>query len=62
METIGKKYDLRWRFDFSDGKVKYGKWSSPGSTDELKAYCNNREGLIRASIEGKNVHKPAEVR
>lgn len=50
-----KKYDLRWRYDFIDGRVKYGKWSSPGNCKESQAWSNNGEGLLYASVEGKHV-------
>ena len=62
MEVVDKKYDLRWRFDFCDGRIKYGKWSSPGETNAVKACYNNGEGLLRACIEGKNVFDPSDVR
>lgn len=50
-----KKYDLRWRFDFAGRASKWGKWSSPGQSPELKAWSNNKEGLVRACIEGQDV-------
>jgi len=57
-----KKYDLRWRFDFAGRPPKWGKWSSPGNSNETKASHQNAEGLVRASIEGKNVFNPGDVR
>jgi len=50
-----KLYDLRWRFDFANRPSRYGKWSNPGKSKELHAWCQNQEGLIRASIEGQHV-------
>ena len=53
-----KKFDLRWRFEFNNGRApKYGMWSNPGPTEDLatKAWCVNKEGLARAIIEGKNI-------
>lgn len=50
-----KLYDLRWRFDFAGRPSRYGKWSNPGKSDELKACYQNKEGLVRASIEGQSV-------
>jgi hypothetical protein len=46
-------WDLRWRFDFWGNRPsKWGKWSAPGKTKEVKAWCQNKEGLCRAAIEG----------
>lgn len=50
-----KQYDLRWRFDFAGRPSRYGKWSNPGKSDELKACYQNKEGLVRAAIEGQHV-------
>jgi hypothetical protein len=51
------KYLLRWRFEFSGGKpTKVGGWSRSGETKELQAWSVNKEGLIAACIEGKNIH------
>jgi hypothetical protein len=50
-----KKYDLRWRFDYANRLPAYGKWSSPGNSPELQAWRQNREGLVRASVEGQDV-------
>jgi hypothetical protein len=50
-----KIYDMRWRYDFKDGRIRYGKWSRPSNTPELQAWRNNDEGLVRASIEGKDM-------
>lgn len=50
-----KKHELRWRFDFAGRPSKYGKWSNPGKSDEVKACFQNKEGLVRASIEGQHV-------
>lgn len=55
----GKKFDLRWRFDFAARPEKYGKWSAPGNTPEVKAHLQMKEGLTRASIEGRDVETGA---
>jgi hypothetical protein len=55
-------YDIRWRFDFANRPSKYGKWSSPGNSPELKAHLQMREGLVRACVEGKNRNDPSDVR
>ena len=47
-------FDLRWRFDYLSRPAKYGQWSRPDERDEDKAYRQNKEGLLLASIEGKN--------
>jgi len=49
------KFLLRWRFDYSDHKpTKYGMWSHPGEFDTEKAWCQSKENLLVAHIEGKN--------
>jgi hypothetical protein len=49
-------YLLRWRFDFSDDRpAKYGMWSLPATREEDMASRVNTTGLVRASIEGKEV-------
>lgn len=47
-------FDMRWRFDFAGRPTAFGKWSSPGDSDATKAWCQNRSGLIRAAVEGKD--------
>lgn len=57
--VIGKpKFLLRWRFDFSDGKTKYGMWNSVGPKQHgaQMAWSTNKENLISAQIEGKDIH------
>lgn len=48
-------YLLRWRFDFADRPSRMGMWSQSGTRDEDKASFVNTTGLVRASIEGKDV-------
>ncbi len=48
-------YLLRWRFDFADRPSKMGMWSQSGTRDEDKASFVNTTGLVRASIEGKDI-------
>ena len=43
-------WDMRWRFDFAGRPSIYGKWSSPSVT----AHDKNKEGLVRAAVEGKD--------
>lgn len=50
------QYLLRWRFDFLDGKVKCGMWSTPATNMVDMAFYNNRGGIVRAAIEGKHIH------
>jgi len=45
------KYLLRWRFDFVDKPTRLGMWNSPTGT----AWNVNKEGIVAASIEGKNI-------
>jgi len=51
---VPENYLLRWRFDYHDKPCKYGAWSNPGNTRELQAWCQTKEMLSMASIEGKH--------
>jgi hypothetical protein len=48
------QYLLRWRFDYPSG-TKTGLWSRPGEHNSAKAWANHHAGLLRASIEAKDV-------
>lgn len=48
-------YKLRWRYDFAQRPSRHGMWSLPAQTTEDMAAFQNKEGLIRASIEGQDV-------
>jgi hypothetical protein len=48
-------YLLRWRFDFLNKPSRFGMWSNPGTNDIDKACFQNKEGLVSAKIEGKNI-------
>lgn len=52
------KYMVRWRFDFADKPTKVGFWGRAGDqkTGEGLAAFVNKEGLVRASIEGKDMN------
>jgi len=54
-EPLPRLWMVRWRFDFAAKPTKYGLWGRPGETKEVQAWCNNGEGLLRASIEGKQI-------
>lgn len=58
--AIDRLYRLRWRFDFAGKNPKYGIWNdSGGKQDEAfgsSAWCTNKNGLVRASIEGECQH------
>ena len=47
------KFLLRWRYDYPNGP-RMGMWSNPGGKGNA-AWSQNKEGLIRASVEGKNL-------
>lgn len=51
---IESSYRLRWRYDFADGKTRWGIWNDSGAKAADSAWANNREGLIRASIESES--------
>lgn len=48
-------YRLRWRFDFADKPTKYGLWNLSSNNPSDQACYVNKNGLVRASIEGENV-------
>ena len=49
-------YWLRWRFEFSDGKVpRYGLWMSAGSGPRDWAWCVDKTNLKWAMIEAKHL-------
>jgi hypothetical protein len=48
-------YLLRWRFDFLNHPTKYGQWSRSATRLEDMAAFALKEGLVRASIEGKHI-------
>lgn len=54
MGYIERKYLVRWRFDFAKKPEKFGMWCNPGENPKDQAWCVNKNGLIRASIEGKD--------
>lgn len=48
-----RKIDLRWRFDFKDGRrPRYGIWNHPGRPDDSVQLINTAN-LARAAIEQK---------
>lgn len=57
-----RRYLLRWRFDFGNGRPeKYGQWSRPATRNEDMAAFVNKDGIVRAAIEGKDI-ETREVR
>ncbi len=58
----GKVWDLRWRFEYSDGHpTKYGMWSKPGDRKDLssQAWAQKQTNISRACIEAKRVDSTA---
>lgn len=49
------KYLLRWRYDFTAHNPKYGQWDREASLMTDMACYNLKSGLLRASIEGKDI-------
>lgn len=47
-------YDMRWRFDFKDRPSIICKKWGPSKDPEHQAWNKNKEGLVRACIEGKD--------
>ena len=52
--TFERKFSLRWRFDFALSPSIYSCWDYSAPGFEAWRY-GQKEGLIRASIEGKNL-------
>lgn len=50
LEYVPNTYCLRWRFDFAGKPEVFGMWDSA----VISAWNQNKEGLVRASIEGKH--------
>lgn len=52
-----RRYLLRWRFEYKDGKPpKYGMWSAAPKKDDYanQAWCHN-SNVAFAIVEGKNI-------
>jgi len=45
-------YRLRWCFDFHNKPTRYGQWNGANQKPEEMAAFINKEGLVRASIQG----------
>lgn len=55
-EAVPKEFfRLRWRFDFTDGRIKYGVWNGASNLESDSAWCVKKDGLLRAVIEGENM-------
>lgn len=49
------QFRLRWRFDFNGNRPSiYGQWDRDADRESEKACYQNKEGLVRASIEMKD--------
>lgn len=49
------KYLLRWRFDYINKPSKAGLWMQHGPNPSDQAWCQSREGLLYARVEGKHL-------
>lgn len=47
---------LRWRFEYTDGRSKYGQWDRHGDFEKDQAWRQTKENLLYACIEGKEFH------
>lgn len=52
--TPSPKYRLRWRFDFAGKPTRIGVFNGGGGPND-GAWLVNKEGLVRASIEGEDM-------
>jgi hypothetical protein len=48
-------FALRWRFDYNNRPTKCGMWGRTTTNPVDCAWSQPRDGLVRASIEGKNI-------
>lgn len=49
-------YDLRYRFEYSDGKPTIlGKWNDTNKHAKKAAWAVNRNGLSRVMVEARNI-------
>jgi len=60
VDSDTKFYRVRWRFDYLNRPSTYGIWNVPGPAAN-QACFQNKEGMIRASIEGEDV-KTREIK
>ena len=52
-----RKWQLRCRFDFADGRPSwFSQWDKSGPQKSDMAAYQNKTGLVRAAIEGKDVN------
>lgn len=49
------KYRIRWRYDWIDRPSKYGMWSLTTKNEIDQAWNKQKEGLLFATVEGKDV-------
>ena len=49
-------WQLRWRFEYVDGRVKYGQWDRHGDFETDQAWRQTKENLLYACIEGKEMY------
>ena len=47
---------LRWRFEYVDGRLKYGQWDRHGDFETDQAWRQTKENLLYACVEGKEFH------
>lgn len=48
-------YLLRWRFDYLAKTSRMGQWSRGATLEGDMACFQNKEGLVRAAVEGKYI-------
>jgi len=48
-----ENWALRWRYEYVDGRVKYGQWDRHGYFPIDQAWRQSKENLLYACIEGK---------
>lgn len=47
------RWQFRWRFEFASKPTKTGQWNGASRPEDMAAFVN-KEGLLRAIVEGKH--------
>lgn len=53
IEDPGNRWQFRWRFEFASKPTKTGQWNGASRVED-SASMVNKEGLVRAIVEGKH--------
>jgi hypothetical protein len=54
VKFIPYRFEIRWGFDYQDGRQRFGEWTRPGGTEATRAYSQDLKTANMAFIEVKN--------